>query len=157
MLDLKNKKGMEIFLKLIDNSDVFLNNMSIEAPKKLGIGPDDLLARNPRLIYAQASRWGRKGPDAHQLSLDYTGIARSGFMMSCGERGAPPTQILPGIGDEIGGMMCAWGGDCRPVCPGEGWERAGGRYVPDGQRDCYARIYHGGPGNIGPGIPLGFQ
>ena len=109
VLDLKNKKGMDIFLKLIDTADVFLNNMSIEAPNKLGIGPDDLLARNPRLIYAQASGWGRKGPEAHQLSFDYTGIARSGFMMSCGERGAPPTQILPGIGDEIGGMMCAWG------------------------------------------------
>jgi len=83
--------------------------MSIEAPIKLGIGPDSLLARNPRLIYAQASGWGRKGPDANALSFDYTGIARSGLMMSCGERGTPPTQILPGIGDEIGGLMCAWG------------------------------------------------
>ena len=109
VLDLKSKKGMEIFLKLIDTADVFLNNMSIEAPIKLGIGPDELLARNPRLIYAQASGWGRKGPDANALSFDYTGIARSGMMMSCGERGAPPTQILPGIGDEVGGLMCAWG------------------------------------------------
>jgi crotonobetainyl-CoA:carnitine CoA-transferase CaiB-like acyl-CoA transferase len=109
VLDLKNKKGMEIFLKLIDTADVFLNNMSIEAPKKLGIGPDVLLARNPRLIYAQASGWGRKGPDAHELSFDYTGIARSGLMMSCGERGTPPSQILPGIGDEVGGLMCAFG------------------------------------------------
>ena len=108
-LDLKNKKGMEIFLKLIDTADVFLNNMSIEAPIKLGIGPDILLARNPRLIYAQASGWGRKGPDAHDLSFDYTGIARSGLMMACGERGTPPTQILPGIGDEMGGLICAWG------------------------------------------------
>jgi crotonobetainyl-CoA:carnitine CoA-transferase CaiB-like acyl-CoA transferase len=83
--------------------------MSIEAPLKLGIGPDKLLARNPRLIYAQASGWGRKGPDANDLSFDYTGIARSGMMMSCGERGTPPTQILPGIGDEVGGLMCAWG------------------------------------------------
>ncbi len=109
VLDLKSKKGMEIFLKLIDTADVFLNNMSIEAPIKLGIGPDILLARNPRLIYAQASGWGRKGPDANELSFDYTGIARTGMMMSCGERGTPPTQILPGIGDEIGGLMCAWG------------------------------------------------
>jgi crotonobetainyl-CoA:carnitine CoA-transferase CaiB-like acyl-CoA transferase len=75
----------------------------------LGIGPDILLARNPRLIYAQASGWGRKGPDANELSFDYTGIARAGMMMSCGERGTPPTQILPGIGDEVGGLMCAWG------------------------------------------------
>lgn len=109
VIDLKNKKGMEIFFKLIDTADVFLNNMSIEAPIKLGIGPDILMARNPRLIYAQASGWGRKGPDANELSFDYTGIARSGLMMSCGENGTPPTQILPGIGDEIGGMMCAWG------------------------------------------------
>jgi CoA:oxalate CoA-transferase len=108
-LDLKNERGMEIFLKLIDTADVFLNNMSIEAPIKMGIGPEVLLARNPRLIYAQASGWGRKGPDAHELSFDYTGIARSGLMMSCGERGTSPTQILPGIGDEIGGLMCAWG------------------------------------------------
>lgn len=109
VVDLKTKRGMEIFLKLIDTADVFLNNMSIGAPIKMGIGPEDLLKRNPRLIYAQASGWGRKGPDANALSFDYTGIARSGLMMSCGEKGAPPSQILPGIGDEVGGLMCAWG------------------------------------------------
>ena len=63
-LDLKSAQGKEIFLKLIDKADVFLTNMSIDAPIKIGIGPDDLLKRNPRLIYAQASGWGRKGPDA---------------------------------------------------------------------------------------------
>lgn len=108
VIDLKTDEGMEIFLKLIDKADVFLNNMSIEAPKRIGIGPDALLKRNPRLIYAHASGWGRKGPIAHDFSFDYTGIARSGLMMSCGEKGAPPTQILPGIGDEVGGLMCAW-------------------------------------------------
>jgi crotonobetainyl-CoA:carnitine CoA-transferase CaiB-like acyl-CoA transferase len=109
VIDLKSKRGKEVFLKLIDQADVFVNNMSIDAPLSLGIGPDDLLARNPRLIYAQASGWGRKGPEAGELSFDYTGIARSGLMMSAGERGAPPAQILPGMGDEIGGLMCAWG------------------------------------------------
>ena len=109
VLDLKTEKGMEIILKLIDTADVFLNNMSINAPIRMGLGPDVLLERNPRLIYAHASGWGRKGPDANDFSFDYTGIARSGFMMSCGERGAPPTQILPGIGDEMGALMCAWG------------------------------------------------
>ena len=109
VIDLKSEKGKEIFFKLIDTADVFLNNMSIGAPIRMGIGPDVLLERNPRLIYAQSSGWGRKGPDANDLSFDYTGIARSGLMMSCGEKGAPPTQILPGIGDEIGGLICAWG------------------------------------------------
>jgi crotonobetainyl-CoA:carnitine CoA-transferase CaiB-like acyl-CoA transferase len=109
VLDMKKPEGMEIFLKLIDTADVFLNNMSIPAPERMGIGPDVLMARNPRLIYAHASGWGRKGPDANEYSFDYTGIARSGLMMACGEKGAPPTQILPGIGDEVGALACAWG------------------------------------------------
>jgi crotonobetainyl-CoA:carnitine CoA-transferase CaiB-like acyl-CoA transferase len=107
-IDLKNEKGLEVFFKLIDEADVFLNNMSIEAPARMGIGPQALMQRNPRLIYAHASGWGRKGPDAQDLSFDYTGIARSGLMMACGEQ-ETPTQILPGIGDEVGGLMCAWG------------------------------------------------
>jgi len=109
VLDMKKDRGMEIFLKLIDKADVFLNNMSIGAPIRLGIGPDALLARNPRLIYAHASGWGRKGPNANDLSFDYTGIARSGLMMAAGEGGTPPSMIIPGLGDELGGLICAWG------------------------------------------------
>ncbi len=108
VLDLKTENGMEIFLKLIDRADVFDTSLSIGAPQKMGIGPDELLKGNPRLIYAHASGWGRKGPDANELSFDYTGIGRSGLMMSCGERGSPPAQILPGLGDELGGMVLAW-------------------------------------------------
>jgi crotonobetainyl-CoA:carnitine CoA-transferase CaiB-like acyl-CoA transferase len=108
VLDLKTKKGMEILLKLIDKADVFLTNMSIEAPKRMGIGPEAILKRNPRLIYVHASGWGRKGPDANELSFDYTGIARSGTMMMSGERGGPPGTLIPGMGDEQGGLMCAW-------------------------------------------------
>ncbi|OGO37074.1 MAG: hypothetical protein A2147_05705 [Chloroflexi bacterium RBG_16_57_8] len=108
VLDLTNEKGREIFLKLIDTADVFLTNLSIDAPGRLGIGTDALLNRNPRLIYAHASGWGRKGPDAREYSFDYTGIARSGLMMSCGQRNEPPAQILPGVGDELGGLICAW-------------------------------------------------
>jgi crotonobetainyl-CoA:carnitine CoA-transferase CaiB-like acyl-CoA transferase len=109
VLDMKKEKGMGIFMKLIDSADVFLNNMSIGAPIRLGIGPEELMARNPRLIYAHASGWGRKGPIANSLSFDYTGIARSGLMMVGGEDGTPPCMMLPGLGDELGGLMCAWG------------------------------------------------
>lgn len=108
-LNLKSPQGMEVFLKLIDTADVFLTNMSIDAPVKMGIGPEVLMQRNPRLIYAHSSGWGRKGPDATELSFDYTGIARSGLMMCAGEAGSPPAQMLPGLGDEIGGLMLAWG------------------------------------------------
>ncbi len=108
VLDLKQPQGMEVFFKLIGQADVFVNNLSIEAPQRMGISADKCLEVNPRLIYAQASGWGRRGPDAAELSFDYTGIARSGLMMSCGEAGAPPTNMLPGIGDEMGALVCAW-------------------------------------------------
>jgi crotonobetainyl-CoA:carnitine CoA-transferase CaiB-like acyl-CoA transferase len=108
VLDMRTEKGLEIFLKLIDRADVFLTNMSIEAPQRMGIGPEVLLKRNPRLIYTHASGWGRKGPDANELSFDYTGIARSGTMMMSGERGGPPATLIPGMGDEQGGLICAW-------------------------------------------------
>jgi CoA:oxalate CoA-transferase len=107
-LDLKSAQGKEIFLKLIDKADVFVTNMSIDAPIKIGIGPDDLMKRNPRLIYAHSSGWGRKGPDARDLSFDYTGIARTGFMMCAGEKGSPPSSMLPGMGDQIGGLILSW-------------------------------------------------
>ncbi|MEW6138774.1 MAG: CoA transferase [Thermodesulfobacteriota bacterium] len=108
VLDLKKPEGMDAMLRLIDTADVFLNNMSIEAPERMGLGPEALLARNPRLIYAHASGWGRKGEEAKNYSFDYTGIARCGMMMSCGENGASPAQILPGIGDEVASLTCAW-------------------------------------------------
>lgn len=109
VLDLKTKKGKEIFFQLIDTADVFVTNMSLDVPNNLGIGYETLSAQNPRLIYAHASGWGKRGPDAHALSLDYTGIARSGLMMMCGERDTPPANILPGMADELGGMVCAQG------------------------------------------------
>ena len=107
-LDLNTEKGKGIFLELIKRADVFLTNMSIAAPKRMGIDYQTLSSINPRLIYAQASGWGRQGPDANELSFDYTGIARSGTMMMCGERDGPPGTLIPGMGDEMGGLMCAW-------------------------------------------------
>ena len=101
-LDLRKRSGLEVFFKLVDRADVFLNNLSIGAPYRMGISYEVLSARNPRLIYAQASGWGRKGPYANELSFDRTGLARAGLMMLCGERGSPPQPITPGLGNELG-------------------------------------------------------
>lgn len=77
VLDLKKEKGKEIFFKLIDNADVFMTNMAIGTPERMGIGYDVLSARNPRLVFAQSSGWGRKGPDAQAFAFDYAGLAKS--------------------------------------------------------------------------------
>jgi crotonobetainyl-CoA:carnitine CoA-transferase CaiB-like acyl-CoA transferase len=108
VLDLGTEKGKEVFFKLIKQADVFLTNLSISAPKRLGITYEVLSEINPRLIYTHASGWGREGPDADALSFDYTGIARSGTMMMCGERDGPPGTLIPGMGDEQGGLISAW-------------------------------------------------
>ena len=55
VLDLKTPRGLEVFMKLIDRADVFLTNMAIGTPERMGIGYDVLSARNPRLIYAQTT------------------------------------------------------------------------------------------------------
>jgi crotonobetainyl-CoA:carnitine CoA-transferase CaiB-like acyl-CoA transferase len=115
VLDLKKKQGLEVFLKLIDRADVFLNNLSIDAPYRIGINYEALSRRNPRLIYAHASGWGRRGPDAETLSFDYTGLARSGTMMMCGEAGDPPKPPVPGFGDQMGAIMCAFA-VCAALC-----------------------------------------
>lgn len=52
--------------------------------------------------------------------------------MAAGEPGDPPGQPLPGIGDEIGGLMCAWGGDGGPLGPGEDRQGPGSGYLPLG-------------------------
>ncbi len=108
VLDLKKGKGKEVLLKLVDKADVFTTNMRIGVPDRLGIGYEALRARNPRLIYAHASGWGRKGPDATEGANDYTAISRGGLMMLVGKEGEPPGQIMSGLADELGGMVCAW-------------------------------------------------
>ena len=109
VLDLKKEKGKEIFFQLIDNADVFLTNMAIGTPERMGIGYEVLSARNPRLIFAQSSGWGRKGPDAKAFSFDYAGLARAGTMMMCGEDGDPPQNLVPGLADQMGAIMGAFG------------------------------------------------
>jgi len=109
VLDLKQEKGREVFFKLIDDADVFLTNMAIGTPERMGIGYEVLSARNPRLIFAQSSGWGRKGPDAESFSYDYAGLARAGTMMMCGEEGMPPQNIVPGLADQMGAVMAAFG------------------------------------------------
>lgn len=109
VLDLKQPEGLAVFLELIDGADVFLTNMAIGTPERMGIGYDVLSARNPRLVYAQTTGWGRQGPDAKSFAFDYAGLARAGTMLMCGEEGTPPQPLVPGLADQMGAIMTAFG------------------------------------------------
>jgi len=106
-LNLKSEQGKKVFFQLIEKADVFLHNFLPRVVDRLGLDYETLKAHNPRLIYAVASGYGPKGPDANTPSFDYTGLARSGIMTMVGEPDMPPLRIEGGVGDQMGAIMTA--------------------------------------------------
>lgn len=108
-LDLRNAEGREIVLRLAERADVFVQNFRPGVAERMGLAYADLRTRNPRIVYANGSGFGRKGPDAARPCMDYLGLARSGIMMAAGEPGMPPLAIQGAIADQMGGTMLAFG------------------------------------------------
>lgn len=108
-IDLKNPEGRDIVYRLVEKSDVFVQNFRLGVAERLGLGYDDLRQRNPRLIYASATGYGPLGPEAGEPSFDQMGLARSGFMYAVGEPDMPPLQVAGGIADQMGAIMLAYG------------------------------------------------
>lgn len=107
-LDLTHPEGREQLYRLIDSADVFLTNLRADARAKLGIEAEDLLSRNPRLIYARGTGYGLRGDMANDGGFDYPSAwcrAGAGFNQTLPDA-APPKQ--PGsIGDLGGGVTLA--------------------------------------------------
>jgi crotonobetainyl-CoA:carnitine CoA-transferase CaiB-like acyl-CoA transferase len=108
-VDLKKPEGVEIVLRLAEHADVFVQNFRKGVAGRLGLGPEAVRGRNPRLIYASASGYGPEGPESTAPSFDYLGLARSGIMYAAGEPDDPPTAIAGGIADQMGAVMLAYG------------------------------------------------
>ena len=108
-LDLRKAKAKEIVYKLVEKSDVFVQNFRAGVAERMGMDYDTLVKYNQRLIYAHASGWGPKGPDKDEPSADYTALARSGLMTIAGEPGMDPIPMQGGIADQTGAVMTAFG------------------------------------------------
>jgi crotonobetainyl-CoA:carnitine CoA-transferase CaiB-like acyl-CoA transferase len=108
-LDLKHPRGREVLLRLARDADVFLTNFRPGVCERLGIGYDDLSAANPRIIFARASGYGARGPDAGAGSFDILGQARGGLMAVTGEPDGVPKNTGAPIADQAGGLFCAFG------------------------------------------------
>ena len=115
-LNLKTEKGMEIFFRLLEGSDVFLTNTRQQSLVKLGIDYDTLKDRFPRLIYATLTGYGYEGPDRNAPGFDNIAFwSRPGFSvdMSFNEPGNYPVNSRYAMGDTItgtnlfGGVMTA--------------------------------------------------
>jgi len=108
-LDLKKSEAREIVHDLVRHADVFAQNFRVGVAERLGLDYATLRRHNPRLIYAHATGFGPRGPEATHPAMDQMGIARSGLMMAVGESGQPPQQIAGGIADQMSGFMLAYG------------------------------------------------
>ena len=88
-LDLKDPVAAEIVRKLAANADILLEGFRPGAAERLGLGPDDLLVANPRLIYARVTGWGQDGPLAHSPGHEINYLAVSGTLASTATAGTP--------------------------------------------------------------------
>jgi formyl-CoA transferase len=100
VLDLKSASANEVLFELANWADVFIVNTPHEARKHLGLEYEEVSGWNPRLIYADLTGFGEKGPDAGLPGFDLTAYwARSGLLYLARDEGAPPTWPVSGSGD----------------------------------------------------------
>src|SRR5215813_6457620 len=99
-LDLKSPSAQQVLQKLVTWADVFIVNTPHPARKKLKLEYGDVAQWNPRLVYADLTGFGEKGPDANLPGFDITAYwARSGLLSMTRDAGAPPTWPVGGSGD----------------------------------------------------------
>jgi len=108
-LDLKTEQGRADFVRLTDSADILVQNLRPGSLTKLGLGHEELRARNPRLIYVDMSGYGSTGPLAGSPAYDPMMQAYSGLMSITGEPGRPPVRIPISALDQGSGMWVAIG------------------------------------------------
>ncbi|WP_433755635.1 CaiB/BaiF CoA transferase family protein [Nocardia sp. CA-135398] len=109
-LDLKDQRGVDLALRLIERSDVLIEGFRPGVTERLGLGPQVCLERQPRLIYGRMTGWGQDGPLATTAGHDINYLALSGALHAIGQAGGPPVPPLNLVGDGGGGgMLLAFG------------------------------------------------
>src|SRR5215469_7165508 len=99
-LDLKSPSAQRVLQELVTWADVLIVNTPHPARKKLKLEYDDVAQWNPRLIYADLTGFGEKGPDSELPGFDITSYwARSGLLSMTRDAGVPPTWPVAGSGD----------------------------------------------------------
>jgi len=104
-VDLKAPDGVATVKQLIAQADILIEGFRPGVTERLGLGPEDCMAVNPRLVYGRMTGWGQSGPLASTAGHDINYIAVAGALGMFGERGGPPTPPLNLIGDFGGGAL----------------------------------------------------
>mgnify|MGYP003940846697 CR=1 FL=1 len=109
-LDLKSAGGRALALDLVTGADVVIEGFRPGAMERLGLGPDALIAANPRLVYARMTGWGQSGPMGHKAGHDINYLSMTGGLYLIGPHDGvpvPPINYVANFGG--GGMLMAVG------------------------------------------------
>jgi crotonobetainyl-CoA:carnitine CoA-transferase CaiB-like acyl-CoA transferase len=107
-IDLKDPDGLARFRRLADDADVLIENMRPGKLEALGLGPDELLERNPRLVILRVSGFGQDGPYAQRPGFATAAEALSGMASLMGEPGHGPSLPPFALSDEVAGLIGAF-------------------------------------------------
>ena len=110
VVDLKSADGIALVRELAKSADGFFEGLRPGVMERLGLGPEVLIADNPRLVYGRMTGWGQTGPYAPAAGHDINYIALAGALHTYGRAGEKPTPPINMVGDfGGGGMMLAFG------------------------------------------------
>ena len=108
-LNLKTEAGREVFLKIVQKSDIVVENYGPGQMERFGLSYDTLKVANPRVVYCAIKGFGSYGPNAHVKSFEHIAQAMGGAMSAQGEPGRQPSFVGAGIGDSGTGLHAAIG------------------------------------------------
>lgn len=110
VLEIKQTEHREVLDRLLADADVFLSNLRPDALARLGLTPEVLAERFPRLVYCSVSAYGWGGPDQDRPGYDVAAFfARTGVMHEITTDGTPPPALMQGIGDSFTALAAASG------------------------------------------------
>ena len=108
-LNMKSKRGVEILTKLINQSDVLVENFRPGTMEKFGLGYNEVKNMNPKILYCSISGFGQTGPYRMRPGFDQVLQGMGGLMSITGEPGGPPIKVGIAVADIAGGMFAAYG------------------------------------------------
>jgi alpha-methylacyl-CoA racemase len=104
-VNLKSEQGRETILKLCESADAIFEGFRPGVTERLGLGPEDCMARNEKIVYGRMTGWGQEGPMANAAGHDINYIALSGALSAIGPKDGKPVPPLNLVGDFGGGGM----------------------------------------------------
>jgi alpha-methylacyl-CoA racemase len=108
-LDLKDPGDVDTLLGLVEHADLLVEGFRPGVAERLGVGPEECLRRQPRLVYGRMTGWGQDGPYAGTAGHDITYVATAGALHAIGPAGGPPQVPLNLVGDFAGALYLTTG------------------------------------------------